>query len=279
MRTLKSAIRLTFGFIYMALTTLIFMVIAVLLLPFRVTRVKACNWYGHIAGRGVTWFAGLTPHVKHHERLKSQNPAIFVMNHTSTVDAFLGVWLCPIGACGVFKKEIVRVPFYGQLAWLSGHLLLDRFNKDKAVETLKDAAEFVKKNRLGIWIMPEGTRSKDGRLLPFKKGFVHLAIATGFPVVPVIVHGAHKNWVKGEFLSFTPMDLDVEVLEAIDTSGWREETAGEHADAVRRIFAERLPEDMQPVDAIAPAPATPPGAPANATETSTPAPGPHPSAA
>ena len=279
MRTLKSAIRLTFGFIYMALTTLIFMVIAVCLLPFRVTRVKACNWYGHIAGRGVTWFAGITPHVKNHERLKGLNPAIFVMNHTSTVDAFVGVWLCPIGACGVFKKEIVRVPFYGQLAWLSGHLLLDRFNKDKAVETLKDAAEFVKKNQLGIWIMPEGTRSKDGRLLPFKKGFVHLAIATGFPVVPVIVHGAHKNWVKGEFLSFTPIDLDIEILEAVDTSSWREETAGEHADAVRKIFIEHLPADMQPADSVAPAPATPPGAPAEGTDASTPAPGPHPSAA
>jgi 1-acyl-sn-glycerol-3-phosphate acyltransferase len=259
MRTFTSAIRLVFGFIYMALTTLIFMVIAVVLLPFRVARVKACNWYGHIAGRGVTWFAGITPHVKHHERLKNQNPAIFVMNHTSTVDAFIGIWLCPIGACGVFKKEIVRVPFYGQLAWLSGHLLLDRFNKDRAVETLKAAAAFVKKNQLGIWIMPEGTRSKDGRLLPFKKGFVHLAIATGFPVVPVVVHGAHKNWVKGEFLSFTPMDLDIEVLEAIDTSSWREETAGEHADAVRRIFLEHLPEDMQPAT-VPGAVATPPPA-------------------
>lgn len=251
MRTLISAIRLFFGFVYMAVTTTAFIVVALLLLPFRVVRVKACNWYGHITGRGVTWFAGLRPKVRHHERLAGCNPAIFVMNHTSTVDAFLGIWLCPIGACGVFKKEIVRVPFYGQLAWLSGHLLLDRFNKDKAVETLRDAAAFVRSNRLGIWIMPEGTRSKDGRLLPFKKGFVHLAIATGFPVVPVVIHGAHKNWVKGEFFSFTPMDLDVEVLEPIDTSTWREETAGEHAQAVHDLFAARLPEDMQPAPAVA----------------------------
>ncbi|MEW5740195.1 MAG: lysophospholipid acyltransferase family protein [Myxococcota bacterium] len=259
MRTLNSAIRLIFGFLWMAFASTVFMVLATLLMPFRVTRVKLCNWYGHIAGRSITWFAGVTPKVKHHERLQGSNPAIFVMNHTSTLDAFLGIWLCPIGACGVFKKEIVRVPFFGQLAWLSGHLLLDRFNKDKAVETLKDAADFVKKNRLGIWIMPEGTRSKDGRLLPFKKGFVHLAIATGFPVVPVIIHGAHKNWVKGTFFSFTPMDLDIEVLEPIDTSTWKEETAGAHADAVRAIFAERLPADMQPA-AVPPAPATPPPA-------------------
>ncbi|GMU63188.1 MAG: hypothetical protein AMXMBFR34_49510 [Myxococcaceae bacterium] len=259
MRTLNSAIRLTFGFLWMAIASSVFMVLATLLMPFRVTRVKLCNWYGHIAGRSITWFAGVTPRVKHHERLQGSNPAIFVMNHTSTVDAFLGIWLCPIGACGVFKKEIVRVPFFGQLAWLSGHLLLDRFNREKAVETLSDAANFVKRNRLGIWIMPEGTRSKDGRLLPFKKGFVHLAIATGFPVVPVVIHGAHKNWVKGTFFSFTPMDLDIEILEPIDTSTWREESASAHADAVRAIFAARLPEDMQPAAVPGP-PATPPPA-------------------
>jgi lysophosphatidate acyltransferase len=257
MRTLKSVVRFLCGFLFLGVTTSVTLALALLLLPFRVLRVKLCNWYGHTVGRSIVWFAGITPKVEHHARLQASNPAIYVMNHTSTVDAFLGIWLCPIGGCGVFKKEIVRTPFYGQLALLSGHLLLDRFNKDKAVETLRDAAEFVRKNRLGIWIMPEGTRSKDGRLLPFKKGFVHLAIATGFPVVPVVTHGAHRNWVKGEFLSYTPMDLKIEVLEPIDTSAWREETAGEHADAVHRLFAQHLPADMQPLPVEA-APVAPP---------------------
>jgi 1-acyl-sn-glycerol-3-phosphate acyltransferase len=246
MRTLTSLLRLSAGFVFVGVTTTIFLALAAALLPFRVARVKLCNHYGHLVGRGVTWFAGITPRVAHPERLQGSNPAIYVMNHTSTVDAFLGIWLCPIGACGVFKKEIVRTPFYGQIAWLSGHLLVDRFNRDKAVETLKEAATFVRENRLGIWIMPEGTRSRDGRLLPFKKGFVHLAIAARFPVVPVVVHGAHRNWVTGELLSYTPITLDIEVLEPIDTSSWREETAGEHAEAVHRLFAERLPPDMRP---------------------------------
>ena len=145
----------------------------------------------------------------------------------------------------MLKKEVVRVPFFGQLALLSGHLLIDRANKDRAVEKLKDTANFVKKNRLGIWIMPEGTRSKDGHLLAFKKGFVHMAIATGFPVVPVIVHGAHKNWEKGTF-AFKPMTLDIEILPPIDTTGWKEETAGQHADQVHEVFAKVLRPDQKP---------------------------------
>jgi 1-acyl-sn-glycerol-3-phosphate acyltransferase len=145
-----------------------------------------------------------------------------------------------MGACGVFKKEIVYVPFYGWIAYLSGHLLLDRGNTGKAVAALQKIAVFMKKNRLGIWIMPEGTRSRDGSLLPFKKGFVRLAIATGLPVVPVIIHGAYKNWVTGRFLEFNPMTLDIEVLPPIDTSGWQEQTSAQHADSVRDLFAAKL---------------------------------------
>jgi 1-acyl-sn-glycerol-3-phosphate acyltransferase len=175
------------------------------------------------------------------------------MNHTSTLDAFLGIWMCPIGGCGVFKKETARVPFFGQVAVLSGHLLLDRFNKGKAVESLRDTALLVKQHRLGIWIMPEGHRAEDGRLQLFKKGFVHLAVATGLPVVPVIAHGAHRNWELGTF-RFVPMDLKVEILPPIDTSSWREETAGDHAQAVHDVFQAHLPDDMKALPLPPPVP-------------------------
>jgi 1-acyl-sn-glycerol-3-phosphate acyltransferase len=175
-------------------------------------------------------------------------PAIYVSNHASTLDAFVGIWLCPMGGCGVLKKEIVKVPGYGWIAWLSGHLLIDRANTGKAVETLKAQADLMKKHRLGAWIMPEGTRSRSGHLLPFKKGFVHLAIATGFPVVPVIVHDAHKNWEAKTF-RFVPMILDIEVLAPIDTTGWTEETAGEHAAKVHDVFAAHVRDDQKPLPA------------------------------
>jgi 1-acyl-sn-glycerol-3-phosphate acyltransferase len=220
MRTLTSLARLLVGFTFLAFGSTAIIVVLLLLIPWRVARVKVCNFYGKTVGRTITWLAGVTPNVAHRERLDTTMPAIYVSNHTSTLDLFIGIWLCPYGGCGVLKKEVARVPFFGQLALLSGHLLIDRGNKERAVEALKGTAEFVKKNRLGIWIMPEGTRSRDGHLLPFKKGFVHMAIAAGLPVVPVVVHGAHKNWEKGTF-RFQPMTLDIEVLEPIDTSAWK----------------------------------------------------------
>jgi 1-acyl-sn-glycerol-3-phosphate acyltransferase len=261
MNRVVNLFRFVAGFLFIMVMTLIVMVAVTVMLPFRVARIHICNWWGHVVGRTIVFLAGVTPKVNGWERLKGSMPAIFVMNHTSTLDAFSGIWMCPYGGCGVFKKEIVKVPFYGQLAWMSGHLLIDRGNTGKAVETLKDMAKFMNKHRLGIWIFPEGTRSRDGRLLPFKKGFVHMAIATGFPVVPVVVHGAHKNWEKGTFLGFKPMTMHVDVLPPIDTKGWKEETAAEHAQAVHDVMAAQLADDQKPAPVVVAPALVPPVAP------------------
>ena len=251
MRHLPAFLRLLLGLALFLVASLLTLLCALPLLPFRVARIKLSNLFGKVVGRGVTALAGVTPRISHRERLDASMPAIYVANHSATLDMFLSIWLCPYGGCGVLKREIARVPVFGQLALLSGHVLLDRGNKDKAVEALRDTAALVKQHGLGLWIMPEGTRSKDGRLLPFKKGFVHLAIATGLPIVPVVIHGAYKNWKKGSW-RFPPMDLDIEVLPAIETSGWREETAAAHAEEVHALFARTLREDQRPLGAAGP---------------------------
>lgn len=238
-RSASSVVRVVIGFVLLAFASTLCLVAALLLLPLRVARIHLCNFYGHTVGRAITFLAGATLRIEHRERLDAAMPAIYVANHTSSLDAFLCIWLCPYGGCGVFKREIVRVPFYGWLAALSGHLLIDRGNTGRAVDALKKTAAYVKKHRLGIWIMPEGTRSREGDLLPFKKGFVHLAIATGLPVVPVVMSGAHKNWEKGS-LRFVPTVVDVKVLEPVSTEGWTEDRAGEHAESVRALFAASL---------------------------------------
>src|SRR5207237_1903077 len=104
-----SLLRFLLGGVVLGVVSLVFIALALLLLPFRVARVKLCNAYGKVLGRALIALAGVTPRVPHFARLQGSNPAIYVTNHASTLDMFLGIWLCPIGACGVFKKEIVRV--------------------------------------------------------------------------------------------------------------------------------------------------------------------------
>jgi len=245
MRSFVSILRFSCGFSIVAVGSVIAFLLALPLIPFRTARIKLCNFYGHVVGRAVLFCAGATPVVRNRERIVASMPAIYVANHTSTLDAFISIWLCPYGACGVFKKEAAYIPFFGQLLLLSGHLMLDRQNSGRAIDTLKNVATLMKAKRLGVWIMPEGTRSKDGRLRDFKKGFVHLAIATGIPVVPVVIHGAHRNWPLGP-LNFTPMTLEIDVLPAIDTSKWTEATAGDHAAYVHQVLQAGLKEDQRP---------------------------------
>lgn len=242
----SSLVRLSLGFLLVAVSAVLWMIALVPLLPWRVLRIKACNAYGKLIGRSVVALAGVTPVIQHRERLEGSMPAIYTPNHTSSLDAFLGIWMCPWGGCGVMKKEVRKIPFFGWLYVLSGHLSLDRSNTERAIASLNETAALMRKHRLGVWIMPEGTRSRDGRLLPFKKGFVHMAIAAKVPVVPVVVHGAHKNWEKGTF-SFRPMQVDIEVLEPVDTSAWREETADQHAAYVHGLIAARLRDDQKPL--------------------------------
>ncbi len=244
---LSSAVRFVVGFTLVAVASTVTFALALLLLPSRVYRIKLCNYYGKIVGYSIVRIAGVTPVVRDAARIGANHPAIYIANHTSTLDAFLSIWLCPVGGCGVMKKEVTRIPFFGQLYLLSGHLRLDRTNKGSAIAALAGITEVVKKHGLSIWIMPEGTRSRDGRLRPFKLGFVHLAIATGLPVVPVVLHGVHKNWVKNT-LYVQPTTVDIEVLEPIRTREWTAETARDHAAEVHRVFVERLREDQKPLE-------------------------------
>ena len=104
---------------------------------------------------------------------------------------------------------------------------------------MTEMSEFVKKNNLSIWIWPEGTRSMDGKLIPFKKGFVHLALATGLPVVPVVLHGAHNVW-PAKTMQFYPGEVRVDVMNPIQTDTWAKETINEHLEEVKGLMTKAL---------------------------------------
>jgi 1-acyl-sn-glycerol-3-phosphate acyltransferase len=244
--TISSAGRFVVGFLLVAIASTITMAIAVLLLPWRILRIKLCNYYGKIIGYSITRIAGVNPVLRTMDRINRHHPAIYVANHASTLDAFLSIWMCPIGGSGVMKKQVYKIPFFGQLYMLSGHLALNREDKSKAIAGIEDIVKVVKKHRISIWIMPEGTRSRDGRLLPFKLGFVHIAVATGLPIVPVIIHGAHKTWVKGTNY-VEPTAIEIDVLDPISTTFWRAENARQHAEEVHKVFVEHLRDDQKPL--------------------------------
>jgi len=238
-------LRLVLGFILVMVLASFSILVSLPLLPWRLKRIQVGNLFGKTTGPILVWLAGVRPVFKNRHLIAQQGPAVYVSNHVSLLDLLFGMWLTPMGGCGTAKREIAKVPFFGWLYRLSGHLLLDRGNRDRAIATLDDAARFVQSKGISLWIWPEGTRSRDGRLSTFKKGFVHLAIATGLPVVPIVLHDAHHRWPADTYAMY-PGELHVEVLEKIDTASWRPETAGDHAQQVHDAFVAALGPQQRP---------------------------------
>tara|TARA_B100000700_G_scaffold315991_1_gene404802 strand:+ start:125 stop:874 length:750 start_codon:yes stop_codon:yes gene_type:complete len=232
-------LRFTFGFVWLGFWSLLCMCFMILALPFRTLRVRIGNFCGKIIGPVVSRLVGAKIINPDSKKLNTSAPAIFVTNHTSALDVFVGMALCPYGGCGIGKKEILKIPFFGQAYWLAGHLLIDRSNNAKAIASMAKLSDFVKSKNLSIWIWPEGTRSMDGKLIPFKKGFVHLALETGLPVVPVMLHGAHEVW-PAKTMQFYPGNVEVEVLDPIETDKWSKDTVDNHVEHVKSIMAKSL---------------------------------------
>jgi len=242
----SSWLRLAYGMSVMAALLVPAVLFSILLLPWRGLRVRIGNIYAKIVLAVAVPVLGTRVIVHNRERLTLQR-SIFLGNHASTIDMFVGSGVCPMGGCGTAKKEIVRVPVFGWIFWLTGHLRIDRGNSEKAKAALQSLAEVVHKNKLSVYMWPEGTRSKDGRLQPLKKGFVHMACATGLPIVPIVYHGAHHRWPSRTF-RLCPGEVHAYVLEPIDTSHWKPEEAQQRAQELWEMFRAHLPADQKPLE-------------------------------
>jgi len=239
--------RMWAGLSWMAICSMVFVVVLFFCLPSRPTRIKVGNVFGSVAGRGCAWITGCRFVIKGEEYADAARPTLYVCNHLSVLDVFLGIWMSRIGTCGVAKKEMIYYPFLGQFYWLSGHLRVDRGNNKKAVDALQKLVSFVMKNKLSIYIWPEGTRSKNGRLQPFKRGAFHLALATKLPIVPIVLRGTHRAWPNRTY-RLNKANCEVEFLPPIDTSHWTKETLDDHMAELQNVYRRHLPEDQQPLD-------------------------------
>jgi 1-acyl-sn-glycerol-3-phosphate acyltransferase len=114
-------------------------------------------------------------------------PSVFIANHQNTYDLFTISAAVIDSTVSIGKKSIRWIPFFGQLYWLSGNILIDRNNKSSAKATIDQVTARISNDKLSIWMFPEGTRSNGQGLLPFKLGAFNTAIQAGVPIIPVIM--------------------------------------------------------------------------------------------
>ena len=132
------------------------------------------------------------------EHLQPGRNYIFMANHSSNLDPPVLIPVVP-GRCSVLvKKELFRIPILGTGMRVTDLVPVDRSDREAAIESV-NAAVRVLQQGLHVIIFPEGTRSADGRLLPFKKGPFHLAMESGVSVVPVTMLGTFECWPKTRF--------------------------------------------------------------------------------
>jgi 1-acyl-sn-glycerol-3-phosphate acyltransferase len=150
-----------------------------------------------------------------------RRPHIFVMNHQSSLDIPAAFAVLPANLRFIAKHTLSYVPFLGWYMWMTGMIFVNRSDRAKAVSSLRKAGERIRAGA-NILAFPEGTRSRDGRIHPFKKGAFVVALEAQVPIVPVVIDGSGSVLGGGRWKS-TPGTFRIKVGQPISTARRRPE--------------------------------------------------------
>lgn len=182
--------------------------------------------------------SGIELNVVGRENLWKARPAVFLFNHQSQLDVIILGALLRQDFTGVAKIEASHDPIFAPIGYLMDIAYIDRANNAKARQALAPVVNALKDGR-SIAIAPEGTRSATSRVLPFKKGPFHIAMQARVPIVPIVIRNAGEL-MRPRALFMTPGELDVKVLEPIDTSSWTTAGLDVHIAEVRQKYLDAM---------------------------------------
>jgi len=230
-------VRTVVGWALFVLSTVILGVVAILLslvdssgnLPHRVARI-----WGKIQLRS----AGSPVSISGLENIDRHQSYILVSNHQSTFDIFALLGYLPIQFRWIAKAELFRIPFLGWAMTRIGYIPIERDSPKKAYRSMLAAAEAVKRG-VSVIIFPEGTRSPDGKLQPFKKGLFLIALKSQAPILPITIQGTAAIMTKGDWRT-RPGRVWITVGRPIETAGIPPEREADLSRQVRETVEKNL---------------------------------------
>ncbi len=176
------------------------------------------------------------------EHIPSDRAVIFMANHVSNLDPPVLLPLLP-GRTSIFlKQSLMQIPLLGAAMRLGEFIPVSRDGSPQTAQQNVRLASSLLRRGIHLTIFVEGTRSRDGRLLPFKKGPFFLAQESGAHCVPVTIHGTASMMRKGS-LRIHPATAEVTFHPALDPAAFA--TRDALMDAVRRAIASALPQELQ----------------------------------
>jgi 1-acyl-sn-glycerol-3-phosphate acyltransferase len=203
------------------------------------THGRFAHWCARTWSRLILATTGVRVDVAGLDRLDPARAYVFVSNHQSIYDIPIVFWALPYQIRIIAKSSLGRFPFIGWHLARTGHMLVDRKQPARALAIFASASKLMKQG-LCLIVFPEGTRSRDGRVAPFKGGSFYLALQAGLPIVPLSIVGSRHIMLKGRLATY-PGRVTLVVHEPIDTSG----VAGGDPRAAR-AFAARVHDMIAP---------------------------------
>jgi 1-acyl-sn-glycerol-3-phosphate acyltransferase len=180
----------------------------------RVTK-EACDVRLDRWSANVVRNAGIRLHVTGREHMLPHETYLVMSNHQSLYDVPVLFQVIGPNLRMITKEELFRVPIFGKALAAGGFISIDRSNRMAAIRSL-DGARALLASGTHVWIAPEGTRSRTGKLLPFKKGAFYLALEAGLPILPVTLSGT-RNALPAKGLRSSPgADVRVTIHAKID---------------------------------------------------------------
>lgn len=164
------------------------------------------------------------------ENIHLGKPQILMANHQSDFDIMVLLATIPGQFRWIAKKELFKIPLFGTAMRKAGYISIDRQNHEKAMDSVEKALQKIREGK-SIMSFPEGTRSRNGVIRPFKRGMFHLAIASGAPIVPISIIGSGQIMPKGS-LSVKPGKITVVIGSPIDVSRY---TAEDHDILIEQV--------------------------------------------
>jgi len=176
------------------------------------------KFFGVIWGKTLSFIFNIKLIVKGKHNLQDRN-YIFASNHASLID--IPLLLIAVNRYTVFiaKSELSKIPIFKSILDRAGFIFVDRKNNDSAVKSMNNLMEDIKKTPRSVAIFPEGTRTRDGNLLPFKKGAAIFAINTNIPVVPVAISGTY-GWSQKKLFDLSQSVISFEFGKPIITENY-----------------------------------------------------------
>jgi len=156
------------------------------------------NIVGKVWSNSILWISGVKVELIGQEHLRPNESYVYVSNHVSMFDIPVVMKAIPGQLRIVFKKELAKIPIFGWQLKLGPYILIDRQNPGKAMQSLNQAIEKIKRG-VSVLLFAEGTRSKDGSIQSFKRGAFTLATRSGKKIVPVTIKGTYEILPKKKF--------------------------------------------------------------------------------